>query len=462
MRPIFAALTARGRSFLAAGAVIGALGFGLGQRALLSVGVLLVILPLLTGLAASRTRYRIRCTRQLHPARVAAGQRAEVRISLENVSRLPTGLLLAEDAVPYSLGTRPRFVLDRIEQGGSRTLRYPLQSESRGRYTIGPFRVRVADVFGLVEVGRSFAPQSTLVITPAITALPPASPPGSWLGEGEARVATAAAAGEDDAVPRAYRDGDELRRVHWRSTARHGELMVRREEQHWRNRAVLLLDSRAIAHAGRGPGSSFEAAVSAAASAGVHLARERMDCQLVTDAGPASMPGRFEDVLLDTLAVIKPSRLTTLTSGFAHVRTGKGGLLIAVLGRLSAADARQLAAARPGDGPAMALLLDVTSWLSPRTGPQPGEPAAPAPETAAAARTLTGAGWRVAVIGAGQPLAAAWQQLHSPAGLLARAPAVATPATSVPAADAGGPAAAGDPAAAGAASAAAPPAGAPR
>ncbi|MBO0777087.1 MAG: DUF58 domain-containing protein, partial [Actinobacteria bacterium] len=360
MRSLFAGLTARGRSFVAAGVVIGAIGFGLGQRALFSVGVLLIILPLLTGLAASRARYRIRCTRELSPARVAAGQRTEVRVRLDNVSRLPTGLLLAEDTVPYSLGTRPRFVLDRIEQGGSRQLTYPLQSDSRGKYVIGPFRVRVADVFGLAELGRSFAPRSTLVVTPAIIPLPPTAPPGSWLGEGEARSASAAAAGEDDVVPRAYRDGDELRRVHWRSTARHGELMVRREEQHWRNRATLFLDSRGTAHAGRGPGSSFEMAVSAAASIGVYLARERVDCQLVTDAGPAAIPGRFEDVLLDTLAVIRPSRGASLSAGLTQLRGSPAGMLIAVLGRLPAAEARQLAAARHGDGPALALLFAVS------------------------------------------------------------------------------------------------------
>jgi uncharacterized protein (DUF58 family) len=438
MRSIFAGLTVRGRSFLAAGVVIGALGFGLGQRALLSVGVLLVVLPLLTGLAASRARYRIRCTRQLLPARVAAGQRAQARIRLENISRLPTGLLLAEDEVPYPLGPRPRFVLDRIEQGGSRQLSYHLASDSRGRYPIGPFRVRVADVFGLVELGRSFAPLSTLVVTPAITVLPPPPPPGSWRGEGEAGATTATAAGEDDAVPRPYRDGDELRRVHWRSTARQGELMVRREEQHWRDRAVVFLDSRATAHAGRGPGSSFEAAVSAAASAGVCLARERMDCQFVTDTGPATMPGRFEDVLLDTLAVIQPSRMSSLTSAGAQLRSRPGGLLIAVLGQLSAADTRQLAAARRGDTPAMALLLDVTSWAAPRRGPQPGGPAAggqtagaPGRETATAARILTGAGWRVAVLTAGQPLTAAWRELHSPGGQLFVPPPAASPASPV-------------------------------
>ncbi len=102
-----------------------------------------------------------------------------------------------------------------------------------------------------------------------------------------------AAVGDDDVIPRAYRNGDELRRVHWRSTARYGELMVRREEQRWQDRAVLLLDSRRSAHTGSGPSSSFEFAVSAAASVGVHLARQGLDGHLLTDSWPA---GRVVDV----------------------------------------------------------------------------------------------------------------------------------------------------------------------
>ena len=98
-------------------------------------------------------------------------------------------------------------------------------------------------------------------------------------------------------------NGDELRRVHWRSTARYGELMVRREEQRWRNRALLLLDTRRISHYGTGMASSFEFAVSAAASVGVHVAREGLDGELITDEGSLDCGGAFEDILLDTLAV---------------------------------------------------------------------------------------------------------------------------------------------------------------
>jgi len=404
MRSVFAGLTTRGRAFIAAGAAACLFGLGLGERTLLSIGGLLVILPLLSMLVATRSKYRIRCTRDITPARVPAGQAASVSVQLDNVSRLPTGLLLAEDTVPYSLGARPRFILDRIEPGGTRRLSYPLQSDHRGKFAIGPLNVRIADTFGLVKVGSVAAAQGTLMVTPAITSLPRTALAGTWLGEGGSRTSTAAAAGEDDVVPRAYRDGDELRRVHWRSTARHGELMVRREEQRWRNRALLFLDTRSIGHAGRGPSSSFEFAVGAAASIGVHLAREGIDGEFVTDAGVVSAPGSFEDVLLDTLAVIGPSRATTLASGLAQMPGSGSGLLVAIAGYLPADQARQLAAVRRTAGPAMALLLAVSTWGDrPRAG-----------ETDAAASILTAAGWRVVTVTADKPLTAAWESLNRP------------------------------------------------
>jgi uncharacterized protein (DUF58 family) len=406
MGSLLAGFTTRGRAFIAAGVAAGILGLALGQRTLLSIGGLLIILPVLSVLAASRTRYRIHWVREVSPARVPAGQTASVTIRLDNVSRLPTGLLLTEDTVPYSIGARPRFILDRIEPGGTRQLSYPIQPDHRGKFSIGPLHVRVADAFGLAKVGSTAASPCTLVVTPPVTALPRTALAGSWLGEGDARASTAAAAGEDDVVPRAYRDGDELRRVHWRSTARYGELMVRREEQRWRNRAVLFLDTRQNGHGGRGPASSFEYAISAAASIGVHLAREEIDGEFVTDAGAVKAPGSFEDVLLDTLAVIRPSRSTSLTDGLAQLPKDNSGLLIAIAGHLTGAQARQLAAARHTSGPAMALLLAVSSWTSDR-------PASwIAGETDEAAGILTATGWRVVTVTADMPLGAAWEVLN--------------------------------------------------
>jgi uncharacterized protein (DUF58 family) len=407
MRSLFAGFTTRGRAFVAAGAAALIFGLGLGQRTLLSIGGLLVVLPLICALAATRTKYRIRCSREISPARVPAGQVATVSIRLDNVSRLPTGLLLAEDTVPYSLGTRPRFVLDRIEPNGTRQLSYPIQSDHRGKYPIGPLHIHVADTFGLVRIGSQAARAGTLMVTPAITPLPRTALTGTWLGEGGTRASTAAAAGEDDVVPREYRDGDELRRVHWRSTARRGELMVRREEQRWRNRATVFLDTRGSAHAGRGPASSFEFAVSAAASIGVHLAREGIDGGFITDGGPVSTPGSpFEDVLLDTLAVITPSRATSLAAGLAQMPGAGSGLLVAIVGQLSTDHARHLAAARRTAGPAMVMLLAAATWAGELDGSASWQ------ATQAAAGILAAAGWRTVVVRAGMPLNTAWEALN--------------------------------------------------
>lgn len=428
MRSLLAGFTTRGTSFLAAGIAAGIAGLFLGDHTLLSIGVLLVALPMLAALAASRARYRLSCVRAITPARISAGHTAKVTLRLENVSRLPTGLMLAEDTVPYALGTRPRFVLDGIEREGIRELSYPLRSDLRGKFTIGPLEVRIADAFGLVEVGRSFSSNAMFLVTPKVVPLASSAVSGSWVGEGDGSSRAVAAAGEDDVIPRAYRDGDELRRVHWRSTARYGELMVRREEQRWRNRTTLLLDTRRSAHAGTGASSSFEFAVSAAASIGVHMAHQGLDGQLITDTGPIASAGMFEDVLLDTLSVIKPSSSRDLSRGTNALSRGQAGLIIVVAGQLSVAEASQLAAARHDGKGAVALLLAVSSWADaakkePANGDGNGngrsgaQQAVQPDETAAAASVLRGAGWRVVSIDAGTPLSVAWQRLPASGGL---------------------------------------------
>ena len=89
------------------------------------------------------------------------------------------------------------------------------------------------------------------------------------------------------------------------------------------------------------------------------------------------------------LAVITPSRATSLASGISALASASG-LLIAVAGRLSADDAAQLAASRRGNAPAMALLLAVSAWTSDGT----------ARTRHASAEILSAAGWRVVVASA--------------------------------------------------------------
>ncbi|NVI90850.1 DUF58 domain-containing protein, partial [Actinomadura sp. BRA 177] len=325
MRRALAGLTTRGRSFVAAGATAIVCAVVLGERDLLRAGVLVLVLPLLCMLAVSRTRYRLACARRLEPARLPVGHEARADLRLENVSRLPSGLLMVEDRVPYALGGRARFVLERIEPHGSRQLGYRIRSDVRGRSRVGPLTVRLADPFGMVELVRSFSLSDTLTVTPAIVPLPHGRLSGAWTGGGDSVARAVSAAGEDDVAPREYRHGDDLRRVHWRSTARRGELMVRREEQHFQSSGTLFLDTRRNAHWGEGLSGSFEQAVSATASIGVHLVRTGMSLRYVTDAGEAlpaaPSEGAFEGLLLDALAVARRSRGHSLSAGARRLYT---------------------------------------------------------------------------------------------------------------------------------------------
>jgi uncharacterized protein (DUF58 family) len=408
MRAALSGLTTRGRSFLAAGIAACACGLVLGEADLLRVGVFLCALPLATAVVVARTRYRLACTRRIEPPRVAVGEAAQVVLRLENLSRVPTGVLLLEDRLPYSLGGRPRFVVGRIESLGLREVSYPVRSDVRGRYVVGPLSLRFADLFGLVELTRSFTSTDALIVTPPVVALPPVNLGGDWAGGGDSHARSISTMGDDDVTTREYRHGDDLRRVHWRSTARYGELMVRREEQPWQNRGVLFLDSRASAHRGDGPGSSFEWAVSATASVGSHLARAGFGLRFVTDVGDEvsgysldAMTGTpFEGLLLDSLALVTSSAGRDLSAGFSSIRRGGGeGLVIAVLGGLSDADIEACTRFRHHASACIAILLDTSTWT---TAPVGGR------SHADARALLVGAGWRVISAGARSDLRSLW------------------------------------------------------
>jgi uncharacterized protein (DUF58 family) len=414
VRDALRGLTTRGRSFLAAGIAVLIASVAVGQDDLMRIGVLLVALPVLSAWVVARTRYRLASSRRLSSPRTAAGQDSSVTLGVENISRLPTGLLLVEDRVPYVLGSRPRFVLDRVEPRGHREVTYIVRSDVRGRYVLGPMSIRLTDPFGLCELHRSFHTRDTLVITPQVHRLPTVQLAGEWAGSGESRARAIATAGEDDAATREYRQGDDLRRVHWRSTARLGQLMVRREEQPWQSRCTILLDTRNRAHAGDGPASSFEWAVSAAASIGVHLVRHGYHVRLLTDAGgsvasaahdPSGIGSDFEGALLDALAVVTPSRHESFDDAARTLRRGGGdGLLIAILGIVDPQEAHQLARLRQGTTSAVALLLDSGAWT---TMPEAARATMDRAYDGSAA-LMSAAGWRVVLAGPSDTVAGVW------------------------------------------------------
>ena len=407
------ALTMRGRSFLAAGLTAVGCALVLDQRDLLRVGVLLAAVPLGALLTTSRYRYRLALKRTIAPVRVVAGTTARVGLELENLTRIPTRVLLAEDRVPYALGPSPRFVIARLPGHRRAAVTYTLRSEIRGRYALGPLRLRLTDAFGMCEVTRSFTGVDRLVVVPKVYPLDGAGGSGQWSGTGESLTRNAAAAGEDDVATREYRHGDDLRRVHWRSTARRGELMVRRDEQPRQLRATILLDTRTIGHRGDGPGSSFEWAVSAAASVSVHLAAQRYGLRLLTDetasGWTAASAVEGAGAALDELAVVRLGGTGTLKDAVTTLtRTGGDGMVVAVLGEAEQDEVEALATLGRHGARGLAILLRTPEWSA-------GMPERRVDKLTRArehnAEILRTAGWSIAEAGAADTVPEVWSRV---------------------------------------------------
>src|SRR5688572_33360910 len=315
-----------------------------GHSSVVRIGVLVAALPLLTAWWVGRSRYRLSLVRTVTPQLVVAGQPATVELTVSNESRTPTGVLLLEERLPYVLGTRPRFVLEGLGHGWRRHATYQVRSELRGQFQIGPMPVRVTDPFGLVELGRTFHATTRLTVTPRTSPLPNIPLGGAWTGSGDNRPRAFATGSAEDVTVREYRRGDDLRRVHWRSSAKMGELMVRREEQPWQSRATLFLDNRLRAHRGQGIAASPEAAVSGAGSIAVHLSHRGFTVRLVTATGedPANA-WHFRDAdlntgpLLEALAVVQAVQQPLLDTSWL-AEGGHGGLTVAVFGSIEPTD----------------------------------------------------------------------------------------------------------------------------
>lgn len=395
-----ASLTSRGRTAVAGGVTAVIAGVVLGQPALTSVGVLLALLPLL-GLAALRRERPVAVQRTLDPRRVPAGQPARVQLTLDGEAG--AGALLLEDRVPWALGVRPRFVLPTARRTWTTRVDYTVRSDVRGRFTLGPVTLRAADPFGMAERTTTVPDLGDLVVTPTVVPLQTAGRAGAWTGAGDNRPRAFANGSAEDVTVREYRHGDPLRRVHWRSSARTGELMVRREEQPWQSRATVLLDNRASAHRGHGAGSSLELAVTAAASVAAHLAARGFVVRLVTADGPPAGDAWHDratpadaDRLLEELAVVEPVRRTSLATGWLDA-TSRHGMLVAVLGDV-ADDRATLRRLRHHADPAYALVLDVDRWAN---GGGHSD----------VATTLRASGWRAIRVAPDTALPTAWREL---------------------------------------------------
>jgi uncharacterized protein (DUF58 family) len=381
-------------------------------RELNVIAVAAAFIPIAAVLAVRMGSYRIGIVRRLSSNRVFPGGSFGVELDVHNVGHMPTPPLLIEDHAPPSLGGPARLTLSSLGSGSRTTVKASRTAGTRGRYSIGPVRLRLVDPFGLAERTTDLAVHDPVVVFPPVEQLHGEGPPAERAGAGPAAVFRLAPEGDEFYAVREYISGDDLRKIHWASVARTGELMIRQEEAMFFPRATLFLDTRRKVHRGSGADASVEWAIGAVASVAWHLAREGYALRLGTDELSLTTPRSGREAanpLLEALAVIQPSPVSSLVPGLRRLarRPGADGALFCVLPPPTDEEIRVLGRLRTVYAWCGVVLLDADSF----TTTQPRARAVADQRLAAAEGALTNAGWRVATAGSHERFKDIWQTL---------------------------------------------------
>lgn len=297
--PVLATRWLRAMSFMGWTVVVvgvAALGTGVWRGWAEFLGVAAVALLALISavpfiLVAPRYSARI----ELASDRVVVGERAVGRVAVRNSSRrtspsarleLPVGAACAE------------FRMPRLDPGSEHDELFAIPTQRRTVLTLGPITSVRSDPLGLLRRSSTWSDPQDLYVHPRVVSLE--SDTAGIIRDLEGTPTQHLA--DDDInfhALREYAPGDDLRYVHWRSTARTGTLMMRQFEQTRRSHLVLALSTRLLDYADE---DECETAISVAGSMGVAALRTGKALTLLTSQGSVPCPTRTG--LLDGLAAI--------------------------------------------------------------------------------------------------------------------------------------------------------------
>ena len=201
----------------------------------------------------------------------AAGRRAGPRRHRRAGDARTAPTLAVNDA--FDGGRRAaRLLLAPLHAGEEARAAYRFPTDRRGRFEVGPLRVTVTDPFALVQRTRYVLGTEEVIVYPRVRdVLPPPEMGGLDLDREQPQVRSRIEPSGEFHTLREYAPGDDLRHVHWRSTARRGHLMMRQNEARRRTPVLVMLDVRPGSH----DRASFERAVEACASIVTAIERSR-------------------------------------------------------------------------------------------------------------------------------------------------------------------------------------------
>jgi uncharacterized protein (DUF58 family) len=328
-------LTRRGWSLVGAatGLVAGSYLLGTVEMLVLGVSALVLLAGVALRLALGRPP-RLAIDRRVKPDRLQVGADGRIDLRVENVGTSQTALMLATDW--FDEGRRAaRFIVPPLPPGAHARAAYRIPTRRRGRYRVGPLALSSTDAFGLARRTLDSIRDSEVLVRPRVhDIVSPVVVGRRAAGESDlpAPRPIVSDLGDEFLTLREYEVGDDLRRVHWRSTARTGDLMIRQHEARWRSRATVVLD----VHPDGLDAESFEVAVEAAASVVSRLLRLQRRVELVTSTGELlGVGGDPRHDLIDRLATVSPhptDRLAIVLENLAVHR--RADLVVAILGRV--------------------------------------------------------------------------------------------------------------------------------
>jgi len=312
-------------AFLAAGIFIASVAIFIGVEQMYFMAAALFFTPLVSLTIGWLLLLGLKASHAL-PTTMSEGEQVAVDISLTNTGRLPKFFMTVSDKLPIWLkdtGSTGSTILQ-LDPGEERSVSYQLLALKRGVYSIGPVLISATDPFGFFTFKRTVPGSTELIVYP--TALPLFTAliqPGAygWRGDSDG---LRRGSGADFHGVREYQYGDDLRRVHWRTTARTGKLAVAEYTQGETLEMVLALDlnERAYQGAAGGLDAPIEAAVKIAATLVEDLTRNGHTLRLITstdktDATIPSNDGRYSAPLLEALARAETTSKATLADALA-------------------------------------------------------------------------------------------------------------------------------------------------
>lgn len=318
------------RGWAAAGTVgaLSVLWIALGEDELAGLALFLLGALLAGKILSRRRRHPDRFTRSITPSKLHEGEIAQVHLELTPSG--PLGGAWLEDGIP-GLGN-VRFAVGPGHGATPLTAQYQVRCRPRGVYQVGPAVLAVADPFGLTERHQTLGDPGRLVVFPAIETLQGfPTVRGQDPAVHASKPSFSPRGGEDFFTLREYQSGDDLRRVHWPSSAKRDELMIRQLETPWRSRALVFFDPRQPTFP---TSESFEAAVRGTASILHHFSLGGYAPAVWLGGEAGGISTHSYSSAMDQLAGIRPiSMLDTRVAATRIRRQGaSGGTLALIIG----------------------------------------------------------------------------------------------------------------------------------